>query len=138
MCKGYLRPQKFSFTLLVIFFLCLTPILAFGIEPYYLATDHITCSFSLDGRSAACAGACKPSNNSYTTSITVKLQRDEGKWITIKTWNATATNGKEAATGGLTTVSTNGSYRVVVSATITDSNGSVLEKPSKTSSIRTN
>lgn len=138
MYKGYARFKSFFIVFLAVFSLCLTPALASGIQPYYLVTDHITCSFSLDGRSAACAGTCKPSSNDYTTSITVKLQKDDGRWTTIKTWNNTATNGNEAAAGGITNVSLNGSYRVVVSATITDPNGLVLERPSKTSSTRTN
>lgn len=64
----------------------------------------------------------------YTADVTVELKRDG---ITIKTW--TASGSEVISAGGTYYVTSGHEYVVTTTATVYDSNGKIVESPSKDS-----
>ncbi len=110
--------------------------LALEIMPRYDYTRSITCGFALEKGIAACSGTVEPDKNEYSTNLTVRLQEYSDGWSTIATWSGSAGAGRIASAGGTKSVKSGVDYRVVVSGTIKDADGNVVERPSKISATK--
>lgn len=110
--------------------------LALDIMPRYDYTKTITCDFVLDGGVASCSGTVQPEKGGYSASLTVRLQEYDDSWSTIATWSGSAGAGRLASAGGTKSVKSGVDYRVVISGTIKDADGNVVERPSKISATK--
>ncbi|MDO5377486.1 MAG: hypothetical protein Q4G52_04040 [Clostridia bacterium] len=105
------------------------------LQPMYNGTNAATATLSISGGTANCLGKVKPSGATQSASISMKLQqKKDGRWTTIATWTGSASNGSTASLSKTKSVAKGYEYRVYVSGTIKNSDGSAAEKPSKYSS----
>lgn len=104
------------------------------IEPLYEDSARLTATLSISGGVANCAGSAKPSDSAHSATVIVKLQQDNnGNWKTLATWSGSANSGNKASASGSKSVESGYSYRVYVTATVKNADGSVVEQPSKAS-----
>lgn len=101
-------------------------------SPCYDGTTRISASLTISSTGRAnCNGTIVLSSSSYSSDLTMKLQRSTGSgWSTVYTWNkddASTISGSRYVTSGYY-------YRVVVSANVYDASGNYIESPSATSS----
>lgn len=111
-----------------------------GIMPLFDYTVEIRASFSLSGNVATVEGLIKPAG-SYRSTVVVRLQyREPGTstWIADSDaiWQGSNSSGTSAAGGTYTLKRTGKDYRVRVTGRVFDSNGVLLEKLDKYSSIK--
>jgi len=93
-------------------------------------------SISSSGKST-CTGSVTPSSSSYTSKLTVGLQKSTGSgWSTIKTWTASGRGSAGADLVSYYYVS-NGTYRVSSTAKIYNASGTLLETETAYSAQRT-
>lgn len=103
-------------------------------QPLYSDTGKAEASLSISGGSAECAGRIKP-NAGQNANITMRLQqKKDGRWTNIATWTGSATDGKTASLSKTKSVAKGYDYRLYVSGTIKNSDGSTAESPYKYSS----
>lgn len=109
------------------------------IMPFYVYTDKLTVNLTIDSDGdATCRGIITPKNSSYSCSITVQLKRKSGStWTTIATWSDSGQGYDGASAGGTKKVSSGYSFMVSASAVVKNSSGSVIERPTKDSSVKT-
>lgn len=108
------------------------------ISPRFIGISLISADLSINslGRTT-CSGSVTPSSDSYTTVLTVKLQKQNGSsWSTIKSWSDTNT-GIEGVIIEKHYYVTSGTYRVCSTAKIYNSSGTLLETESIYSAERT-
>ena len=85
---------------------------------------------------AQCGGTVNPSNNSYTSYLTVSLQQStSGGWTTIKSWSGSGTGVAGVNLCNYWYV-INGTYRVRTTASVYSSAGTLLETASLYSAIK--
>ena len=113
--------------------LCLsTSVYALTIEPYYTYTASIDAQLSISSSgTATCSGEVTPRSSSNSASVVVVLeQKKNGNWSTFASWSGGSYDkGTKKLTAGY-------SYRVVVMGTVKSSSGTVLETPTKTTSVK--
>lgn len=133
--------MKKAFKCLVVFSLLLcffqAGALANTVSFRYDASGHIAATCTKIGNKAICKGTVQPSKSTYTASIKVTLQKQNGGWKDVASWSASASAGQAVVKTGTATLQTGYSYRVVVSGTIKNSEGKIIEQPSKTSTTIT-
>jgi len=104
-------------------------------QPLYDATNRVYTDLSISSGSAECYGKIKPAGATQSTSITMRLQqKKDGIWTNIATWTGSATEGKAASLSKTKSVAKGYDYRLYVSGTIKNSDGSTAESPYKYSS----
>lgn len=100
------------------------------ISPLYTGISRLTAGLDInDDGCAECSGATRTLSG-YSVELTVKLQRDG---ITIKTWD-------NSGTGSLSVnedyyVTPGHDYQVIVTATVKNSSGTIIETPSTKSVV---
>lgn len=125
-------------TMLLILF-CAFSLLSFAtaesdIARRYSYINSIHANLRIDGGTAYSDGDITPNdiNSNYIAQITVYLQRNvNGSWQTVATWSDSQVNGIAAA-GGSRSVTPGYEYRTYVVGTISDANGTVLERATRT------
>ncbi|MGI6215833.1 MAG: hypothetical protein ACOYIT_08215 [Christensenellales bacterium] len=133
--------KKFSVCIVVFLFLINIGIAAIA-EPRvsHLRYSHIydiIADLSIVGSTARCSGYVRPSSNTSSSKVVVKLQKQvNGLWKTIKSWSGNAVSGGRAQAGGEYTVNTGYKYRVVTKATVMNADGTVLEEATATSATQ--
>lgn len=121
---------------LVLLLIGLSSAQADGIVPYYDYAAAVNVGFLITDGSASCSGSVQPKERTHKATVTVKLQQNNGGWTTIATWSGSALAGKTASASGTKSLDSGYDYRVVVSGTIKNASGTVLERPSATSAIK--
>jgi hypothetical protein len=108
------------------------------IELFYVYAKNVTANLAIDsGGIATSRGLITLRDSSYTATITVKLQKKNGRsWTTIATWSDFGNGYAGASAGGTRQVTSGYSYRVSVTAVVKDSSGNVIERPSKDSAVK--
>lgn len=101
-------------------------------QPLYNDTNRASASLSISGGSATCLGKVKPDGASQSASISMRLQqKKDGRWTNIATWTGSASGGKTASLSKTRSVEKGYNYRLYVSGTIKNSDGSTAESPYK-------
>ena len=98
----------------------------------------ISAGLSIDTSGQAhCSGSVTPSSESYTSKLTVALQKYTGSsWSTVKSWTSSAVGQMGVIIDGYYYV-TSGSYRTCSTAQIYNSAGCLLETESCYSATKT-
>ncbi|NTV91486.1 MAG: hypothetical protein HGA22_14190, partial [Clostridiales bacterium] len=101
------------------------------ISVQYVALTQISAYLSISTSGCTtCSGTVVPSSSSYTSTITVSLQKySTSGWSVIKSWSGSGTGLAGASAGGNYYVST-GTYRVCSTANVYNSSGTLLETAS--------
>lgn len=97
------------------------------IKPMYTGITRLTSSIDIVSGIATCSGEVRV-RGGYTVDLTVELKCDGN---TVKTW--TASGSGLFNTGGTYGVFSGHNYVVTTSAKVYDTNGNVIETPSKDS-----
>ena len=110
-----------------------------GIQPFYVgtATAKAQLTISTSGK-ASCVGVVKPEASTSKASITVKLRqrKDGGAWATIGQWTDSGSGKDGAEVSQSMTVSSGYSYQVVMTGTVKDAAGKVLDNISEKSAVK--
>lgn len=104
----------------------------------YSYTGSITAGLSISNGKASCSGIIDP-DNGYYASIRVVLYRSSNgrSWTQIASWSgSSSTAGLPAAASGSKSISSGYKYKVTAFGTVKDSDGDVMESPSKTTAIK--
>lgn len=108
------------------------------VAPRFTAINSMSAGLSIDSwGKATCSGWVTPSDNSYTSNLTVSLQKSTSSgWSTIKSWTASGAGFFGVVIEGYYYVA-NGTYRVCSTARVYNSSGNLLETESFYSQERT-
>lgn len=102
----------------------------------YIALLNSGLSINSSGKST-CAGLARAYDHSHTFKLTVDLQKSSASgWSTIKSWATSATGGSTAEIQRNYYV-VHGTYRVLTTARVYNSSGSLLETQSLYSNVVT-
>lgn len=101
---------------------------ASDIMPLYTGVASLTSGLTVSNTGKATCNGNVMLWDDYTADVTVELKRDG---ITIKTW--TASGSEVISAGGTYYVTSGHEYVVTTTATVYDSNGKIVESPSKDS-----
>ena len=101
---------------------------ASDIMPLYTGVASLTSGLTVSNTGKATCNGNVILWDDYTADVTVELKRDG---ITIKTW--TASGSEVISAGGTYYVTSGHEYVVTTTATVYDSNGKIVESPSKDS-----
>lgn len=128
---------RLAIALLVV---ALLPLHAFAelISPYYSYTGAISADLSISGGTADCSGTVKP-DSGYSANIRVVLYRSsDGKsWTEIASWsNSSSSSGTSVSASGSKSLSSGYKYKVTSFGTVKNSNGTTVESPTKSTSIK--
>ncbi len=117
-----------AFLLLGILVGNITAAQASDVMPLYTGIASVTSRLTIsDAGGASCSGKVMLWDD-YTADVTVELKRDG---TTIKTW--TSSGSGMVSAGGTYYVASGHEYVVTTTATVYDSNGKIVESPSKDS-----
>ncbi|MDO9534518.1 MAG: hypothetical protein Q7J85_04115 [Bacillota bacterium] len=108
------------------------------IAPQFTAIWSMGAGLSIDSwGKAICSGFVTPQSNSYSSELTVSLQKSTGSgWSTIKSWSESGVGFAGVIIEGHHYVAS-GTYRVCSTAKIYNSSGTLLETESFYSAERT-
>lgn len=107
------------------------------IQPFYISTSTIDAKLVIESGKANCVGKVKPTSSTYSTSITVTLQRKvDGAWRKFAAWTDSGKGLSGASVSESKVLEAGYDYRVFVSGTIKDADGTVLESPTKYSTVK--
>jgi hypothetical protein len=108
------------------------------IAPRFTAILSMSAGLSIDSwGKATCSGFVTPQSNSYTSVLTVSLQKSTSSgWSTIKSWTGSGVGFAGVVIEGHHYVAS-GKYRVCSTAKVYDSSGTLLEMESFYSAERT-
>jgi hypothetical protein len=131
MKKTYFKKALGIVLLLVVMFTALSS----TVSARYKYIDIIGASLSINSSGlASCGGYVMPSDSNTNSTVTVELQRKSGNsWTSEYSWSGSSTGTWTAAASGTRYV-VRGTYRVVTTAKVYSSSGSLLETQSVTSS----
>jgi len=130
MKKTYFKKALGIVLLLVVMFTALSSTVSARYQ--YIDVLHATLSINSSGL-ASCGGYAMPSNSNTNSPVTVELQRKSGNsWTSEYSWSGSSTGTWTAAASGTRYV-VRGTYRVVTTAKVYSSSGSLLETQSVTS-----
>ncbi|MCI6362866.1 hypothetical protein [Intestinimonas butyriciproducens] len=131
MRKHFVRTTLSMFLLVSIFAASLAGAHAAQVEPRYAGISDIKATLSISSSGGAkCKGTAEV-NRGYTVDLTVELKQD-GE--TINTWTDSGTG--MVSTGGTYYVTSGHDYVVTTTAEVKDSNGRIVETPSKDSPVK--
>ena len=120
---------RFAISLLVaVSILTANLVTVHAIELRYAGVIHLNSSLTISARGAATCSGSVSLMSGYTADITVELKRDG---TTIKTW--TDSGSRTVSADGTYYVTSGHDYVVTTTATVYDSNGKIVETPSKDS-----
>jgi hypothetical protein len=109
-----------------------------SIHPDFISMSSISAGLSISSSGkSTCTGSVTPSSSSYTSKLTVGLQKSTGSgWSTVKTWTA---SGRGSAGADLVSYYYvgSGTYRVSSTAKIYNASGTLLETQTAYSSTKT-
>lgn len=107
------------------------------VSPQFIAIGQMSATLNINSSGKAqCGGTVNPSNNSYTSYLTVSLQQStSGGWTTIKSWSGSGTGVAGVNLCNYWYV-INGTYRVRTTASVYSSAGTLLETASLYSAIK--
>lgn len=114
--------------LLAIIMLTANLVTAQAVEPRYVGLIRVSSILDISVSGAARCDGNVTLRDGYTTNLTVELKQD-GR--TIKTW--TSSGSANVSAGGTYFVTSGHDYVVTTTATVYDSNGKIVESPSKDS-----
>lgn len=108
------------------------------VAPRFIAILSMAAGLSINSwGKATCSGLVTPRDNSYTSDLTVSLQKSTGSgWSSIKSWSGSGVGFAGVIIEGHHYV-TSGTYRVCSTAKVYDSSGTLLETQSFYSAERT-
>lgn len=114
------------------------PATAGVVSPQFIGIALISANISIDSLGCAtCTGKVVPSSSTYTSYLTVSLQKySSGSWTTIKRWTASNTGFSGVNLSGSYYVSS-GMYREASTATIYSSSGTLVDSATAYSSTKT-
>jgi hypothetical protein len=107
------------------------PIAESEVTPQFTAIMHMSAGLSIDSwGKTTCSGSVTPQSNSYTSNLTVTLQKyTSNGWSNIKSWSVSGEGFIGANFEGYYYI-TSGTYRVRSTASIYNSSGVLLEAES--------
>lgn len=101
---------------------------AHAVEPRYIGVAQLSATLNISSNGAASCGGKAILWNGYTVDVKVELKQDG---TTIKTW--TSSGSGIVSAGGTYYVTSGHEYVVITTATVYDSDGNIVETPSKDS-----
>jgi len=126
MQKSYSKKALGIILLFAMVFAVLTP----TVSARYQYITILTTALSINSSGLAnCSGAVKPSDSSTKTTLTVELQKSSGGWKYEYSWSTSGSGAANIPLAGQRYV-TKGLYRVVVTAKVYSSSGTLLETQS--------
>ena len=99
------------------------------VKPMYIAIGVISAGLNINGMGlATCTGSVMPNNNTYTSYLTVSLQRSngDGTWQQITSWSGSGVGYTGVTIAGYYYVGS-GTYRVCSAAFVYSSQGVYLD-----------
>lgn len=136
--------RKISRLAIALLMVVLLPLHAFAelippiISPHYNYTSVISADLTISGGKAECAGTVKP-DSGYYASVRVVLYRssDGSSWTEIASWSDNpGSSGTSAIASGSKSLSSGYKYKVTTFGTVKNSNGTTVESPTKSTSIK--
>ena len=110
-----------------------------GIQTYYVGTRDAKAQLTIStSGKASCTGTAKPEASTSKVSITVKLRqkKDDGAWALIGRWTDSGSGKDGVEIRETMPVERGYSYQVVMTGTVRDAAGKVLDNISEKSSVR--
>ena len=101
---------------------------AHAVEPRYIGVAQLSSTLNISSSGAASCSGKAILWAGYTADVKVELKQDG---TTIKTW--TGSGSPAASAGGTYFVTSGHTYVVITTATVYDSDGNIVETPSKDS-----
>ena len=114
--------------ILLIMVLLITLSTAVSARYQYIAILGASLSINSNGL-ATCEGQVRPSDNDTSTTLTVELQKQSNGWIYVDSWSTSGEGARNIIKSAQKYIA-RGKYRVVVTAKVYSSSGSLLENQS--------
>lgn len=120
---------------IILFIVLIITILNVTVSARYQYISNFSYGFSINSNGlATCTGYVKPTYDDKKTTLTVELQKcSNGSWVYVDSWSDSRTGANSFSITELKYV-ISGKYRVVVTAYVYSSSGTLLETTSCTSS----
>ena len=110
-----------------------------GIQTYYVGTRDAKAQLTIStSGKASCTGTAKPEASTSKVSITVKLRqkKEDGAWAVIGRWTDSGSGKNGVEIRETMPVERGYSYQVVMTGTVRDAAGKVLDNISEKSSVK--
>jgi len=119
---------------IILFLAVIVTALSITVSARYKYIDILGASLTINSSGlASCSGYVCPSDNSTNTTLTVELQKKSGNsWVSEYSWSGSSVGMRTAVASGTRYV-VRGTYRVVSTANVYSSSGTLLETQSVTS-----